>query len=48
MTEKLTTVLPKIEAAPQTVGVKLPKLKKKTKQEIIQAAKDRINKLRNQ
>ena len=28
MTEKLNLLLPKTEAAPQTVGLKLPKLKK--------------------
>jgi hypothetical protein len=28
MTEKLGSLLPKVEQAPQTVGLKLPKLKK--------------------
>ena len=32
MVEKLNTYLPKVEAAPQTVGIKLPKLKKVTQE----------------
>ena len=35
MTEKLNTLLPKVEAAPQTQQLNLPKLKKvETKQEL--------------
>ena len=33
MREKLNNFLPKVENAPQTVGLKLPKLKKIKKQE---------------
>ena len=33
MTEKLSSFLPKIEPAPQTVGLTLPKLKKVNKSE---------------